>query len=498
MRLLKSLLMFLVILNLVQSSLKIISESDDLSEKTTNGDDLDNSPDTSKNFAKKIKTRTDRSIPVHRKLQNRRPRGRARRNPNREIGGGRRRRRTPVVARRNRRNRRRRTVSDRVLLRIYRVMLTRQFGHPDSGFVLQRPGTRCSLYAEFEPFFYTTVTRSVSTTIHFDSNCIRRTTINLETVFGRSRFVSWNYHPTRMFLNIFGNVYRLDYRRPRVIDRTNIMRSLRYTRARLRHASRRNQQLRLLRRNSMYLSPQIRGSYSQINVRRIRSRRGHWRCVTRRIRMQDFRGRVRRRRRIVTRMRRRGWTDREIARMIRRNQFDPPRGHRFRRRGPFHDVLNPQHHANLTLFDPPRDQQNRRRRRPARRARQERPQGDQPVRPRNLEASDYSKTDESAFQTKDSSNPDRNARVIIPPLIPEQRAPNGIQNPTGSLRRTRDLQGRGRRIGRRRRRRRRNLRDRRSPFEIEEERQRQAERRLILGRLRRNFIRRLVLVCNLR
>lgn len=364
-----------------------------------------------------------------------------------------------------------RLVSDSILLDIHRRSMISTFADPRAGNVRQRPGTECDLYFEAEPMYYTTITRTTSTVMHFTSNCMRTHSINIEAVYGRNRNINWAYHPRKIYLSILGNLYQVNYSAPRVIDRQDIIRSLRYSRARVLGTFNPPRTIRLSRRNSIYLAPQIRNSYTQAALRqRFNNLRGYWRCATRPRRYIQYNQRIHRRRAMITRLRRQGFNNREITRMIRGNQFGP------RVVGNV-NVESPREVAGLQPLGG-------RVRRPRRRA--------VPAQPRSLRVKQVNKpsTEDTSFQSNETSDKEPRKTQSISQRVSEaiSQFVNSPNASTANPRRRR----RGRRPPRRR------IRRQVSEFEANEERQRREDRRFIRNRLRRNFISELVIVCTLR
>lgn len=393
------------------------------------------------------------------------------------AGGRSRNRRRPAAGRRppqEQITRGGRFVSDNVLLDIHRRSLTSAIADPRAGNVRQRPGTECDLYAEFEPMYYTTVTRTASTVIHFSSNCMRTTSLAVENVFGTNRNINWAYHPRKLYLNIVGNLYEVTYSRPRVIDRRDILRSLRYSRANVGRTFSPPRNIRLGWRNSVYLAPQVPNSLTTATLNRFAGLRGYWRCQTRPRRFSNYNTRIRLRRAAISKFRKQGFSNREIQRLIRGNQFGP-------RATAMQNIESPEQVAGL-VSRASRPQPQRRRRQPAARPR-----------PRNLEVKQTGEGENLADSSMDGQ-----------PGNPSRKMQGGIaQQIQGAIRSV--TQGRGRPAGTRRRRRGRRGTRRRpqarrqvSRFELEEERQRLEERRFIRQRLRNNFIWELVTVCTLR
>lgn len=371
-----------------------------------------------------------------------------------------------------------RFVSDRILLEIHRRSLISTFADPRAGNVRQRPGTECDLYVEAEPMYYTTITRTTSSIMHFTSNCMPTQSVNIEAVYGRNRNINWAYHPRKVYLSILGNLYRVNYSRPRVIDRHDIIRSLRYSRARVLGTFNAPRSIRLSRRNSVYLAPQIRNSFTQAALRqRFNNLKGHWRCQTRPRRFSQYAMRIRRRRAMIARFRKQGFNTREIARMIRRNQFGP------RVVGNM-NVETPREVAGL----PPLLQQGRRRRR------RRQPRRARRARPRNLRVKEVGpQAAEASAQPNETVDKEPRKTQSISDRVSNEvrrfvRSPNAsTANPRRRRRGRRPPRRRVRRTGRQQ-----------NQFEINEERQRLADRRFIRNRLNRNFISELVIVCTLR
>lgn len=418
-----------------------------------------------------------------RKLQLRRrgtkkSRGRAGRGGRRRPAVGRAPRQEPIT-------RGGRFVADAVLLDIHRRSLRSAFADPRAGNVRQRPGTECDLYAEFEPMFYTTITRTASTVIHFSSNCMRTASLNVENVFGANRNINWAYHPRKMYLNIVGNLYEVTYSRPRVIDRRDIIRSLRYSRVNVGRTFGAPRNIRLGSRNSVYLAPQVRNSMTANTLRRFARLRGYWRCQTRPRRFRNYALRIRRRRAQINKLRRQGFSNHEISRLIKGALFGP-------RVSPNHNLETPEEVAGIA---PVRTTRRNRRRRTRRRPRRQRRPAQAP-RPRNLEVKEVGgQANANQFSGSDSPTesgaPDRKMQGSIVQQVQNEIAKftRGRVSPQGTRARRR-----GRRGTRRTPRPRRQV----SQFEREEERQRLEERRFIRSRLRNNFIWELVTVCTLR
>ncbi len=373
-----------------------------------------------------------------------------------------------------------RFVTDAVLLDIHRRSLMNAFADPRSGNVRQRPGTECDLYAEFEPMFYTTITRTSSSVMTFSSNCMQPVTLNVENVMGRNRNINWAYHPRKVYLVILGNLYIVNYTRPRVIDRKDIIRSLRYSRANIQRTFAAPRNIRLGRRNSVYLAPQARNSLTTANLRRFQRLRGYWRCTTRPRRFSQYTRRIRRRRAMISKLRKQGFSMREISRMIRHSQFGP-------RASSTKNIETPMQVAGLA---PLRARKRQRRRKSTRPRPKKKTKRSRKVKPRRLEVKQIDGTDQDGSLSDNTESVSRKTQQTV-----VGRTTNAVRSHTKSRQANPvNKRARRRRKGKRRPQRRRQV----SMYEREEERQRKEDRRFIRTRLRRNFIWELVTLCTLR
>lgn len=374
-----------------------------------------------------------------------------------------------------------RPVSDKTLVDIHTRTINGPLLDPRAATARQQPATQCDLYAEFEPMYYTLITRTASTVIHFSSNCLPRTTLNVESIFGQNRNINWAYHPTTFYLNVLGNLYQVRYSRPRVIDRRDILRSLRYATANIVGTFNPPANIDLGSQNSVYLAPHVANSFTPAGLRRMRNLRGHWSCQTRPRRFSNYQNRIRLRRIRVNKLRKDGFSEREVSRLIRGMPFGP-------RANRFANVETPRQVAGLDPMTPTPAG------RPAVRAQRRGQRRQAPARPRNLEVTE-AKSGEAALSDTNTEpgDPDsQNNRNL-------QSISSRVQSAINQHQRSRGRSGtRNRRRGRRSRRPQRRRPQAVSRYEQEEERQRLENRRFILQRLRNNFIWELVTVCTLR
>lgn len=138
----------------------------------------------------------------------------------------------------------------------------------------------CLLTMEVYPLYYTTLTRSSNFRLAFNSNCLSKRDINFEIYYNMNPYVNFDYHPTRIILKLWGNVYKIDYRKPKIIDRFDVMRSIEYQRANIRNLSRTVENLHTTYLNNVVLDPQSKNTFNTFNIRKIAQTKGRVQCNT--------------------------------------------------------------------------------------------------------------------------------------------------------------------------------------------------------------------------
>lgn len=170
----------------------------------------------------------------------------------------------------------------------------------------------CDLAMEIFPFYYTPILRSANLRIMFSSNCLTTRDVTLEVTFDDELFVNWIYHPTTVYLNLWNNVYRLEFSRPAVIDRYDVMKSLEYTMVTVFNANQNPQTFDLNFRNVVYLRPQAMYSFNRSNMRKLRNVRGYFSCEKTSRRLQNWEVHSPRRDELVNRLRSQGESEENI------------------------------------------------------------------------------------------------------------------------------------------------------------------------------------------
>lgn len=150
---------------------------------------------------------------------------------------------------------------------------------PRKTFWVASPSLECDLNIQLFPLFYTPITRVSQLRLSFTSNCFSERLRVFETNHFADRRINWNYHPTVLNLMIFGNWYRVTFSNPRVVDRYDVMRALRYRTATIATG---NQVVTVdLRfRNQISLPQQIFTSFRRQNFARFRQLPPTVNCTT--------------------------------------------------------------------------------------------------------------------------------------------------------------------------------------------------------------------------
>ena len=71
------------------------------------------------------------------------------------------------------------------------------------------------LTAEFGHFFYNLLTRSSDFIVRYFSNCANIPEITYRVYYENHMCVNWYLHPTEVYLNIFNNIYKLNFQKPK-------------------------------------------------------------------------------------------------------------------------------------------------------------------------------------------------------------------------------------------------------------------------------------------
>ena len=135
-----------------------------------------------------------------------------------------------------------------------------------------------TLSLEIFPLYYTPITRSSSFRLNFSSNVMRKRDINFEVYYSMSRYINFNFHPTKVQLKLWDNVYWIKFGKPVMVDEFDVMRSFEYTEATFKNLFKEMPVINTKQQNMIFLDPQRRYSFKAFNVRKIAETRGRVLC----------------------------------------------------------------------------------------------------------------------------------------------------------------------------------------------------------------------------
>lgn len=128
----------------------------------------------------------------------------------------------------------------------------------------------CNLLVEIFPMFYVQITRRVKFRLAFSSNCMKKKDINFEVDLEDNKYLNWNFHPTSVNLRLWDNVWKINYKSPRVIDRFDVMKSLEYVKADVLLNIRDKFNIDALNRNDTFLDPQKFHTFNYYTIAKLK------------------------------------------------------------------------------------------------------------------------------------------------------------------------------------------------------------------------------------
>mgnify|MGYP006978832220 CR=1 FL=1 len=137
-----------------------------------------------------------------------------------------------------------------------------------------------TLSAEIFPMYYTPVTRSSAFKLRFSSNIFRTRDVAFEAYHDMSKYINFNFHPTKVKLDLWGNVFWLKYSSPTVVDEFDVTRAVEYGEAELVNTMVPLPRMNVKQQNMVFLEPQRRYAFKAANVRKIAELDGRVLCTT--------------------------------------------------------------------------------------------------------------------------------------------------------------------------------------------------------------------------
>jgi hypothetical protein len=203
------------------------------------------------------------------------------------------------------------------------MMETGRKPEPNRSQSIYRPGDECILYAEIFPFYYELISRSSYFTISFSSNCLQKVEVVFEVQFKNSKNVNWFLHPENLTLNLWGNLYKIKFGQPRIIDKFDIMRSFEYRQGVIRNLHKGRVSLNLKNTNSVNLDPQFRNTFNKFNIKKLTEVKGLVSCRQVLKRMKGWRVMLKKKKKFIETMKKNNTDDDEIKLMLKTKKFSP-------------------------------------------------------------------------------------------------------------------------------------------------------------------------------
>lgn len=146
----------------------------------------------------------------------------------------------------------------------------------------------CILTAEFGHFFYSLLTRSSEFTVRYFSNCVNIPEITYRIYYENHTFINWYHHPTEIYLNIFNNIYKLQFRKPKEINTYDITKSLMYQEMSLWGMKKNPKPIDLNFDNQLWLQKQHIFGFEPNNIAKLGRQKSPLPCFVRRVMVKNW------------------------------------------------------------------------------------------------------------------------------------------------------------------------------------------------------------------
>lgn len=160
---------------------------------------------------------------------------------------------------------------------------------------IKRP-TKCDMNLEIHPMYYTQVTRSSNFKMAFGSSCLPKMEVNFEVYYYKNPYINLYTAPNVVNLNMWGNKYIIEFKKPKVIDKYDIIKALEYREASLKPKlplwmGVKAKSFKVLTRdqNSIFLAPQIRNTFNDYTIKKIDDLDGVCECKSFRKKVRGWR-----------------------------------------------------------------------------------------------------------------------------------------------------------------------------------------------------------------
>lgn len=146
----------------------------------------------------------------------------------------------------------------------------------------------CILTAEFGHFFYSLLTRSSEFTVRYFSNCVNIPEITYRIYYENHTFINWYHHPTEVYLNVFNNIYKLQFRKPKQINSYDITKALMYQEMSLWGMKKNPKPIDLNFDNQLWLQKQHIFGFEPNNIAKLGRQTSPLPCFVRRVMVKNW------------------------------------------------------------------------------------------------------------------------------------------------------------------------------------------------------------------
>jgi hypothetical protein len=146
----------------------------------------------------------------------------------------------------------------------------------------------CILTAEFGHFFYNLLTRSSDFTVRYFSNCGNIPEITYRVYYENHTYINWYHHPTEAYLNIFNNIYKLNFSKPKQINTFDITKSLMYQQMTLWGMKKNPKPIDLNFDNQIWLQKQHIFGFEPNNIAKLTRQKEPLPCFVRRVMVKNW------------------------------------------------------------------------------------------------------------------------------------------------------------------------------------------------------------------
>lgn len=153
----------------------------------------------------------------------------------------------------------------------------------------------CILTAEFGHFFYNLLTRSSDFTVRYFSNCGNIPEITYRVYYENHTFINWYHHPTEAYLNVFNNIYKLNFSKPKQINTFDITKSLMYQKMTLWGMKKNPKPIDLNFDNQIWLQKQHIFGFEPNNIAKLVRQKEPLPCFVRRVMVKNWKKIIKRR-----------------------------------------------------------------------------------------------------------------------------------------------------------------------------------------------------------